>query len=365
MRREKALAPRLDQLGIDDAKIVVVGNISVGGTGKTPLLIALAKRFQANGQRVGILSRGHGGSYLKHSRRAQRVTPESDPRWVGDEPVMISRALAVMDSDTRDVNMSTNTSIPLIVCPNRLEGLHVLCEKQSFDVILCDDGLQHYKLPRHIELALIDGQRGFGNQRLLPAGPLREPIERLASVDAIIVNGESGESGELGELGELNDTLISEKFNELPCFTMEIKELSLRWLKKKSETNDFYGKQNLAKREINNLEQLFIHHDIVHVIAGIGHPKRFFKFVEKSISSYLTDVTMITHAFPDHHAYSLLDLQFSETEHKKAAIVMTAKDAVKCQSFANDINMPLYAVDIEANIDDNFFALLQRLLNAN
>ena len=153
--------------------VIVVGNVSVGGTGKTPFVIWLAEQLKQRGRRVGIVTRGYRG---RGTQWPQPVTADSDPYEVGDEPVLLAR----------------RTGCPVVAGPDRVACVEALIKETRVDVVLSDDGLQHYRLARRFEIAVVDGVRGMGNELCLPAGPLREPPGRLQEVDAIVVNGEIG-----------------------------------------------------------------------------------------------------------------------------------------------------------------------------
>lgn len=249
--------------------VIVVGNITVGGTGKTPLIIWLARHLLALGHKPGIISRGYGG---RATRWPQQVRPDSSPVMVGDEPVLIAR----------------NTGCPVAVSSQRHVAARELLAHRDCDVLLCDDGLQHLALDRDLEIAVIDGDRRFGNGRCLPAGPLREPVGRLRTVDMVVSNGRAGR-------------------NE---FSMEYAYDDLRATADPGAT---LKPESLRGRR-------------VHAVAGIGNPARFFSYLRGF------DIRVIRHEFPDHHAYTAEDLMFGE----KLPIVMTEKDAVKCEMFAGE-----------------------------
>ena len=265
--------------------VIVVGNLSVGGTGKTPLVIWLAERLQQQGYSPGIISRGYG-------RKTASVTPvsrDSDPAIVGDEPVLIAR----------------RGPWPIWVGRDRVAvGQALLLAHPECNVIISDDGLQHYALQRDIELAVVDGERGFGNGLRLPAGPLREGKARLKAVDAVVSNGGS---------------LLPESY----CM-------------------------HLAGESFHNVaspENVLTAHDFattprIVAIAGIGNPGRFFAKL-KALGLHCIEV-----AFPDHYAFRLEDLQSLEAD----VILMTEKDAVKCTAFAasNWWYLPVAAVVDEA-----------------
>lgn len=249
--------------------VIIVGNITVGGTGKTPLVICLARLLREEGYKPGIISRGYGGNA---ETWPQKVDKNSDPSQVGDEAVL----------------MATRTDCPIAVGPERAEAAQLILDNAECDIILSDDGLQHYALERDIEIAVIDGTRRFGNGYTLPAGPLREPISRLQTVDLVIVNGNAEEENE---------------------FSMAIE-------------GDFAV--NLVTREEKYLTDFS--HAECHAIAGIGNPKRFFDSLESK------NISFDSLALADHHEFSVDDISFNDD----LAVLMTEKDAVKCLSFASE-----------------------------
>jgi tetraacyldisaccharide 4'-kinase len=261
--------------------VVVVGNINVGGSGKTPLTLVLIEWLRQAGFTPGVISRGYGG----RARTTMQVREGSDPGLVGDEPVLIAR----------------RAGCPVWIGRSRGEaGRRLLAFHPEVDVILTDDGLQHYALARDVEIVVADGERGFGNGCLLPAGPLREPVSRLASVDAVVMNG----------VGEGMEPPV-------PCFTMTV------------SGTDFV---NLAQPDLRASADRF--RDItVHAIAGIGHPERFFHGLET------LGLKIVRHPFADHHMFSPKDLP-------DGTVLMTEKDAVKCAAFPRSDTWYL-AVDAE------------------
>ena len=273
--------------------VVVVGNITVGGTGKTPLVIRLAQLLKGQGFNPGIISRGYGGSSLTWP---QVVTPQSDPAQVGDEPVLMAR----------------QTQSPVVVSPSRNDAASVLLEKFGCDVIVSDDGLQHYALNRDIEIVVIDGERRFGNGHYLPAGPLREPTDRLATVDFAVVNGKKNIDHEF-EMALVGDTATN-------LITGENKSLSF-----------FQGKP-------------------CHALAGIGNPSRFFRMLEAQ------GLHCIQHPLSDHHQFEVKDLAFDDD----LPVLMTEKDAVKCTQLATDRH---WFVPIQAKLDNEFERQFLALLN--
>jgi tetraacyldisaccharide 4'-kinase len=267
--------------------VVVVGNLSVGGTGKTPVVAWLAWQLGALGRKVGIASRGYGSAGLG----GQQVDPAGDWRTFGDEPVLLRR----------------RTGVPVVVDANRVAAARRLIGLGA-DVIVSDDGLQHLQLARDFELVVIDGARGLGNARLLPAGPLRESAARLETVDAVVINGDP-KPGLLETLRALGAPR--------PLFMRMVPSA----LEPVRGTGDHRPGEALWGHRLEDL-----HGVRVHAVAGIGNPKRFFDLLE----SYGLDV--IPHAFADHHAFRARDLDLPG----KWPILMTEKDAVRCTAFAND-----------------------------
>lgn len=286
--------------------VVVVGNISVGGTGKTPLTLALARQLAERGYHPLIISRGYTRNphsrFSKQGRLAlqpRQVSPASDAREVGDEPLLMAR---------RDL-------CPVWVGRDRVATAHAALQAHpECDIILSDDGLQHYRLRRDVEIAVIDGARGFGNGRLLPAGPLREPLKRLESVDAIVINGGKTEPGIFAM------SLTGEVFYNLadPART--------------ARADHFKATRN-------------------HAVAGIGNPQRYFQHLEQ------LGISFTAHDFPDHHPYCAADLAFADCD----AVLMTEKDAVKCAPFADGrfSNTQFWVLRVDAQIDT---ALLDQIL---
>jgi len=272
--------------------VVIVGNITVGGTGKTPLILWMARLLKEQGYKPGIISRGYGGGAEVWP---QWVTDQSDSVMVGDEAVL----------------MSKHADCPIAVGPERVKAAQMLLDKSDCNIILSDDGLQHYALERDIEIIVIDGQRRFGNGYVLPCGPLRESTERLHKVDLVIVNGLAEEDNEFSMLME-GDMAIN-------LLTKEQKLLS-----------DFK----------------FIPS---HALAGIGNPNRFFELLEKQ------NISIEKHAFPDHYKFTETDIRFDDDK----AILMTEKDAVKCFEIASDKH---WYVPIKAKPQQQFIDKLLTLI---
>lgn len=273
--------------------VVVVGNITVGGSGKTPVVLALAQRLKAAGWRPGIISRGYGGKPV-----VEQVSSQSDPAKAGDEPVLLAR----------------RSGCPVFVGADRVAAARALLEfAPDCNVLISDDGLQHYALARDIELAVLDG-RGLGNGYLLPAGPLRECASRLNSVDAVVLNGSVTLPLDLKQPRTFQMQLMAGSFYKLgqPEQKISTDALRARGLK-------------------------------LAAIAGIGHPARFFSQLEA------LGLVFSAHAFPDHHPYQPEELTVLGAE----AILMTEKDAVKCESFAPIalVGLEAWVLPVEAHIE--------------
>ena len=261
--------------------VIVVGNISVGGTGKTPLVIWLAEQLQLAGYTPGIVSRGYGGT----SKLATAVFANSNPQLVGDEPVLITK----------------RTSCPMFVGANRVAaGQALLQANPQCNVIISDDGLQHYALHRDIEIVLVNSTSQFGNQFLLPAGPLREKLSRLQSVDAIVDS--SNGSAFVYRFKETNNDV-----KQAPIFNMTLQ-------------GEYF--ESVDGSGVKQAASYFADKNLV-AIAGIGNPERFF--------NQLSDLGLKFErkAFADHHAFTVQDL----TQFMGKTILMTEKDAVKCSTF--------------------------------
>ncbi|MEN6585604.1 MAG: tetraacyldisaccharide 4'-kinase [Sulfuricella sp.] len=266
--------------------VIVVGNISVGGTGKTPLVLWLADWLRRHDFRPGIVSRGYGG----RSAEPQPVEPDNSAALSGDEPVLLAR----------------QSHCPVWIGRDRVAaGQGLLAAHPECDVLISDDGLQHYRLARDLEVAVVDGQRLLGNGYLLPAGPLREGQWRLLRVDAVVVNGGPEPAGSM-------------------YVNMSLKGSVLRNLR----TGVTVPALELAGKKL-------------HAVAGIGNPRRFFAHLQG------LGLTFESHAFPDHHAYRHEDLAWPEAD----AIMMTEKDAVKCAAFADE---RYWVLPVQAELDASF-----------
>jgi tetraacyldisaccharide 4'-kinase len=258
------------------APVVIVGNLTVGGTGKTPLVIWLAEQLGAAHLKVGIVSRGYG----RRGSRARSVQGDSDWREAGDEPVILAR----------------RTGCATMVAADRVRAARTLAARGA-QVIIADDGLQHLRLARDCQIVVIDGARGFGNGRLLPAGPLREPSARLAQADVVVVNG-APEHASLATpglpAGALTMRLVAQDAVRLDARAPP------------SALAAFSGRR-------------------AHAVAGIGNPQRFFAELRAH------GIEVIEHAFPDHHPLTAPELRFGD----ELPVLMTEKDAVKCAPFAD------------------------------
>ena len=280
--------------------VIVVGNINIGGTGKTPLVIWLAEQLKLAGYKPGIISRGYGGK----AQIATLVLPDSPPSFVGDEAVLIAM----------------RTSCPVFVSPNRVEaGQALLKAFPECDVIISDDGLQHYRMQRDVEIVVYDGTKGFGNGVLLPAGPLRESKARLKTVDAIVCNGKD-------ERNEQND------FNSI--------EMNL-------ESADFY---NLINNQAKCSAEAFLQQK-VFAIAGIGNPERFFEQLRR------LGLSFESLAYADHYAFQTKDFESIDAD----IVVMTEKDAVKCRAFAQP---NFWVLPVNAVIKDGLMPIVLNKLNS-
>ena len=269
--------------------MLVVGNITVGGSGKTPLVIELVARLAKRGLTAGVVARGYGGRATNYPLL---VEAKSDPRLTGDEPVLIAQ----------------RSGAPVAVAPDRVAAAHALCEaRPDIDMIVADDGLQHYRLARDGEIAVRDAARGYGNGWMLPAGPLREPLSRLNAVDIEAVQGAGGDY-----------RLVLDGAYRL-CDGQT------------AALSDFAGGP-------------------VHGVAGIGDPARFFAALAAA------GLTLDGHPMPDHHAYQPGDLSFADDR----PVLMTEKDAIKCRDMQDT---RLWAVPARAELAAGFSARVDALID--
>ena len=267
-----------------DKPVVVVGNLTVGGTGKTPLVIWLARHLTERGLRVGIVSRGYGSEAADAPRQVNETSNWQD---VGDEPLLLYRG----------------TQCVTLIGRDRVAAAQALVTR-GVDVIVSDDGLQHLRLARDCQIVVIDGTRGFGNGRMLPAGPLREPASHVADADVIVINGVA-EHSSLRRVGPASmDEAIEARALQMTLLPGDAVRLDGREPPRSLEA--FRGRS-------------------VHAVAGIGNPARFFRDLRAR------GLDVIEHAFPDHHPFALHDLSFGDD----LPVLMTEKDAVKCGSLAD------------------------------
>lgn len=269
--------------------IVVVGNLTVGGSGKTPLVIYLVNLLKSNGYNPGIVSRGYG---RKNTKEIFFVKPESSVDDVGDEALLIMR----------------RTRSPMVVGIDRVGAVQMLLDNHQCDVVISDDGLQHYNLDRYLEIAVIDADYQFGNGLCLPAGPLRELPGRLKSVDFVVKN--------------FNTTQSYGVEDGLRMFLVPTTLRNVKNPEKTASLQDFKG-------------------ITVHGVAAIGRPEKFFRT--------LTDagLDVIKHSFPDHHVFNNEDFSFADSQ----TVIMTEKDAVKCGRIPLD---DFWYLEVDAKLDDDF-----------
>ena len=288
LRRERVPVP-----------VVIVGNISVGGTGKTPLVIHLAGAMRSRGRHPGIVSRGYRGN----RESVLEVTADSDPGVVGDEPLLLAR----------------HSACPVFVGRDRVAAARgLLARYPDCDLIIADDGLQHYRLRRDVEIAIFD-ERGLMNGWSLPAGPLREPVSRLAEVDVIVSNGIAVSAVPTFTAARFSMRLAGDRFHRL------------------DEPRTICCADDLAGKKL-------------HAVAGIGSPQRFF--------DHLTDMglTFFRHPFADHHDFCAEDLIFAGD-----AILATEKDAVKLAKLC--LTLPVWILPVTAELNPDLAAFVLEKLN--
>jgi tetraacyldisaccharide 4'-kinase len=284
-----------------DAPVVVIGNVVAGGSGKTPLTIALVEKLRAEGWSPGVASRGYG---REQPNVPHWVDGGGDPRIDGDEPVLVA----------------LRTGAPVRVDRDRVAAARALIDL-GCDIVVCDDGLQHYRLHRDLEIDVADGRRRQGNGRLLPAGPLREPAERARRCDFHVINLGGGDAnGAQAGFGEWPMHLLADVAYPLAGG-------------RPTPLGSFAGQR-------------------VHAVAGIGDPERFFAMLRDR------GIAVVPHAFADHHRYVAEDLQFGSD----LPVLMTEKDAVKCAAFAGP---RAYSVPVRADLPEAFWvAVLERIAQA-
>ncbi|WP_020679735.1 tetraacyldisaccharide 4'-kinase [Marinobacterium rhizophilum] len=297
LRRRHSYLSHPERIWQPPVPLIIVGNISVGGTGKTPLVLALLEWARAAGYTPGVVSRGYGA---RASHYPCMVKAGADAAEVGDEPLLIVE----------------RSGCALVIDPDRVAAAQYLLQETDCNLIISDDGLQHYRLGRSVEILVLDSERGLGNGRCLPEGPLREPPERMASVDLIVVNGE----GPFRPAGSHVMRLVPGALCSLDSAHTRLPAASWRGSRR------------------------------VHALAGIGNPQRFFDSLRR------LGFDPIPHSFADHHAFSAEDLAFGD----ELALIMTEKDAVKCRHLApaNSWYLP-----VEAQLDAAFESALATQLN--
>ncbi len=267
--------------------VIVVGNISVGGTGKTPFVLFVVEFLRDRGLSVGVISRGYGG---QKQENPLLVEPQTQALVCGDEPKLIAN----------------RTGVPVVVCPNRNASIDYLKTHHQVDVIVSDDGMQHYKMPRTVEVCIVDSQRLFGNAFVLPAGPLREPKSRLNDVDLIVYNGGT-------------------------------------------ETHH-YQLECAGLYRVTDNTKISASIETAYLVSAIGNPERF----EKSVKSMGIEVEgHVIHS--DHHNFTADDF----VRCGSGPIIMTEKDAVKCNQFAKD---NWYYLRVNTVLNDNTIAKFEHIL---
>ncbi len=299
------------QSGSVPVPVIVVGNITVGGTGKTPVVIALVEYLKEKGLKPGVISRGYGGHAEAYP---MLVNSQSSVSESGDEPYLIFK----------------RTSVPVMVDPKRIRAARLLVFDARCDVIISDDGLQHHAMQRDMEIILVDAKRGFGNKRLLPMGPLREPLRRLKHCDWILLscglNEHCDEAVRQSGVGE-----------DLPDSDERLASV-------------FLQPDTIQSLPATRFDSIPVKGDTVHAVAGIGNPQRFFESLET------LGYKVIPHVFADHYRFRQSDLQFDD----HFPVLMTEKDAVKCAHFELE---NLWYLPIRATLSDNLLRSVNQLLN--
>ncbi len=265
--RRKVYKLNLKKSYSSDAPVVVIGNIVAGGSGKTPLLLAICELIKEHGYRPGVVSRGYGGNFTG----LRQVSESDSAELVGDEPLMVQQ----------------RTQVPVVVGVDRVAAVKYLLENNACDIVLSDDGLQHYRMRRDIEIAVVDAKRRFGNGYCLPAGPLREPVSRLEDVDLVVYN--------VANAGAIEACSYTLRFTQLY----------------KLGTGETLALSSFSDK-------------VVHAVAGIGDPGRFFTQLREN------HIDIVEHAFSDHHNYTQDDFSGWQDD----CIIMTEKDAVKCRALS-------------------------------
>lgn len=282
-------------------KIIVVGNIVVGGTGKTPFILWLAQKLAQQNISYGIVSRGYGG---KSDSYPILVNANSNPLQVGDEPILFAKNLAC----------------PIAIAPKRLQAIELLNKNYTLDVIIADDGLQHYAMPRDIEIIIFDGQRGIGNGKCMPAGPLRESYSRLKQAKFVISNG----------------NCIDDKINNIVTTKIHVMYLEPIIFKRVNDPTITLPLSSFKQQDVD-------------AIAGIGNPERFYNTLKK------LNINIKTKSFADHKKYTLADFNWQDNT---KPLLMTEKDAVKCYYFAPD---NWWYLEVSPTCDEKLFQQIRGL----
>jgi tetraacyldisaccharide 4'-kinase len=326
------------QCGHPGVPVVVVGNLIAGGSGKTPTTIAIVERLRAEGWAPGVASRGYG---RRDAATPRWVDAATDPADGGDEPVLIARRTAVRVRVDRD----------------RLAAARALVA-EGCDIVVCDDGLQHYRLARDVEIEVIDGRRRYGNGHLLPAGPLREPPERATRCDFRVVNlGAEGET----EAGHARSGEAATATQNAAALVADAASADANDRGLAVDRAAGFGEWPMrlavgdaqALRGARHVPLSAFAGQRVHAVAGIGDPERFFRTLRAA------QIAVVPHAFPDHHRYVAADLHFGSD----LPVLMTEKDAVKCAAFAADGH---YGVAVRAELPEAFWvALSDRIKSAH
>jgi tetraacyldisaccharide 4'-kinase len=267
--------------------VIVVGNLTVGGTGKTPMVLALCAWLQSKGFKPGTVSRGYKAALNKSPHT---VPPEGDPFFYGDEPILLAR----------------RTGCPTVIGRKRADAVRHLLAHHDVDVVLCDDGFAHFALARDVNILMLDGVRGLGNGCCLPAGPLREPVKALARADMMMVRVQASDAD-----------AVSTRHAALEHASVPYASWSFA-------VDGLYAVAQASTLPLDKVEPLAsLCGQTVHAVTGIGQPEAFFALLRSA------GLQVVPHVFPDHHRFSFNDIDF------EGHVVMTEKDAVKCAGFAD------------------------------
>ena len=310
------------------APVIIVGNISVGGSGKTPLIVALVSALKQRGFKPGVVSRGYGGKAASYPLDVDAQTAVAES---GDEPLLIAQL----------------AQCPLVVGADRSAAVSYLLSHHDCDLVLSDDGLQHYRLHRDIEIVVIDGQRGFGNGRCLPAGPLREAPERLGQADFVVVNGNPSCALDLGDMPREQMAIAPRRMTHL-CSgeSQPIEQWLAEHFLKEPVLKELLLKEPLLKDQAAKR---------VHAVAAIGNPQRFANTLEQ------LGLDVQLHGHDDHQALTAADLAFDDN----LPVIITAKDGVKLVAGGNSsIADNIWVLEIEAVIEDHFIDRLTAQLQS-